>query len=89
MNERIMSQDIVEYLRQVGSLIVRASEAADYVERLRFALIAAKRAHYVCDDCFYSCPKSGECCDQDADPEKCYCGADAHNAKIDEALNAQ
>ena len=86
MNERIMSQDLVEYLRQVGSLIVRAGEAADYIERLRFALIAAKRVHYVCDDCFYSCPKSGECCDNDADPNRCTCGADAHNAKIDEAL---
>ena len=57
------------------------------IRTLRDALIAAKISHYVCEDCFYSCPKSGQCCDDDADPEKCYCGADAHNAKIDEALN--
>ena len=56
------------------------------IARLRAALEAAKIPHYVCDDCFYSCPKSGECCDDTADQTKCNCGADAHNAKIDEAL---
>ena len=58
------------------------------IARLRAALEAAKIPHYVCEDCFYSCPKSGECCNEEADG-KCWCGADAHNAKIDEALNAQ
>ena len=56
------------------------------IDLLRAALEAAKIPHYVCDDCFYSCPKSGQCCNNDADPTTCYCGADAHNAKIDEAL---
>ena len=50
--------------------------------RLRAALEAAKLPHYVCMDCYYSCPKSGECCNDYADDE-CDCGADAHNAKID------
>ena len=56
------------------------------IARLRAALEVAKIPHYVCEDCFYSCPKSGECCDSDTDPTMCTCGADAHNAKIDEAL---
>lgn len=42
-----------------------------------------RRPHSVVDDCFYSCPKSGECCDDDRDEDKCWCGADEHNAKID------
>ena len=57
--------------------------------RMRAALEAAKLPHYVCeDDCWYSCPKSGECCDDTADQTKCNCGADAHNAKIDAAIGA-
>lgn len=58
------------------------------IQRLRAALEAAKRTHHVCvEDCWYSCPKSGECCN-DTEPEGiCNCGADDHNAKIDEALN--
>ena len=65
-------------------------EAKDaQIRKLRDALIAAKRPHYVCEDCFYSCPKSGECCNEDErSRNRCNCGADAHNAKIDEALNA-
>ncbi len=56
--------------------------------RLRAALEAAKIPHHVCvQDGWYSCPKSGECLDDMMDPNKCYCGADAHNAKIDEALS--
>lgn len=43
----------------------------------------ARRSHYYCDDCWYSCPKSEDgCCDQDAG-EVCNCGADKHNAKVD------
>ncbi len=58
------------------------------IRTLRNALIAVKIPHHVCEDCWYSCPKSGACCDDTADPTECTCGADAHNAKIDEALNA-
>ena len=43
-----------------------------------------KIPHAVIDDCWYSCPKSGECCDHEA--EGCNCGADAYNAKIDALL---
>jgi hypothetical protein len=45
-----------------------ASELADALE---------KRGHYDCEDCWYSCPMSGECCDDSrtANP-KCDCGHD-------------
>ena len=36
--------------------------------------------HDECDDCWYSCPKSGECCDDRADKTKCRCGKDALDA---------
>jgi hypothetical protein len=54
-------------------------------QNLRDTLQSLRRSHYICDDCWYSCPKSGECCNDAADG-KCNCGADEHNAKIDAAL---
>lgn len=51
------------------------------------ALQQAKYPHMTCEDCWYSCPKSGECCNEDLPKDKCTCGADIHNAAIDAALN--
>lgn len=45
-----------------------------------------RRPHLVEGDCWYSCPKSGDCCDDERDTNHCDCGADAHNAIIDAAL---
>jgi len=42
--------------------------------------------HYECEDCWYSCPKSGECCDERQDKDDCLCGTDKRNAIIDSAL---
>lgn len=45
--------------------------------------------HMVCDDCWFSCPKSGDgnyCGDAPAD--RCNCGADEHNAILDRVLEA-
>jgi hypothetical protein len=40
-----------------------------------------KRSHYICEDCWYSCPLSEEgCCDDRQD--ECNCGAAEHNEKI-------
>lgn len=40
--------------------------------------------HYEGEDCWYSCPASGECCDENADTE-CNCGAeDARRVLEDE-----
>jgi hypothetical protein len=52
---------------------------------LRALIESLRREHYDCEDCWYSCPKSeGGCCD-DAQTG-CTCGADAHNARVNEAL---
>ena len=57
-------------------------------ERLREALKSLRRdSHYECEDCWYSCPKSGECCNDNAS-DRCTCGADAVNTLIDTALGA-
>ena len=59
------------------------------VVALERALRAARIPHLVVEgDCWYSCPKSGECCDDSRDKTKCDCGADKHNAAIDLALAA-
>lgn len=55
------------------------------IGELRLLLAESKRAHYVCEDCWYSCPKSGECCDERQ--VECNCGAEAWNAKVDALLN--
>ena len=56
------------------------------ISRLRAALQAAKIPHLVVGgDCWFSCPASGECCNDNLDG-KCDCGADKHNAAIDAAL---
>jgi len=38
-------------------------------------------------DCWFSCPKSGNCCDDSKSKDRCNCGVDAHNARIDAALS--
>lgn len=55
--------------------------------KLREKLELLRLKHYVCDDCWYSCPKSGECCNNEP-KDYCNCGADSHNAVIDEILTA-
>ena len=51
------------------------------------ALGQSKIPHLVVDgDCWFSCPKSGECCDDSRSKGGCECGADAHNERIVKAL---
>ena len=38
------------------------------------------------EDCWYSCPKSPDGCCNDNAGDECTCGADKHNAKLDEIL---
>ena len=43
--------------------------------------------HYVCDgDCWFSCPASGENCNDDSG-DKCNCGADKQNKTIDDIVS--
>ena len=66
---------------------VSLPQCVEVIEALCAALEAAVIPHLVVDgDCWYSCPKSGECCRDDQDKDKCGCGADAHNEAIRSVL---
>jgi len=55
---------------------------------LREKLESLYVSHYVCDDCWYSCPKTDQCCNDQNPKDCCNCGADKHNAVVDEILAA-
>ena len=44
----------------------------------------AKRPHYYCEDPWYSCPKAPEGCANEYAGTECNCGADEHNAMVEE-----
>jgi len=44
----------------------------------------AKRGHTYCVDGWYSCPKAEDGCFDDSRGPECDCGADEHNAKVEE-----
>ena len=47
----------------------------------------AHRSHFwVDDDNWYSCPKAPDGCANDSAGTDCNCGADEHNAKVEEVL---
>ena len=57
------------------------------IATLREALEKTRQPHLIVDgDCWFSCPKSDECCDDSRDKNVCDCGADAHNERLDKAL---
>lgn len=55
-----------------------------------------KLKHLEVEDCWYSCPKSENCCYHEQTThgdiyfeegeEPCYCGADEHNTRIDQKI---
>lgn len=49
-------------------------------------LESLKMDHHYCEDGWYSCPKHPDGCLNDAQGEDCNCGAEQHNAKIDEII---
>ncbi len=67
---------------------LRLNIAQQIIFRLREALEKAKIRHNVCEDGWYSCPKSGECFNDYAGKE-CNCGADQHNEDINKTLRGR
>lgn len=55
------------------------------VEILREAIKELRRGHSICEDGFYSCPKSEDYCGPEEHSE-CDCGADDDNDFIDHML---
>jgi hypothetical protein len=62
-------------------------ESVENIDKALQLLSKLYEKHYECEDCWYSCPKSDEgCCNEYAE-DGCTCGADKHNALIDEIMN--
>ena len=60
----------------------------DLLGEVRIVLESLRRQHDICEDGWYSCPKSSEgCCDDRQPKDQCNCGADTHNKKIDKLLS--
>jgi hypothetical protein len=69
--------------------VIRERDAARAREqKMRDVLASLRRGHDTCEDSWYSCPKSPDGCANDGAGDDCNCGADAHNAIIDNALAA-
>lgn len=45
-----------------------------------------RASHRFVEDCWYSCPKSEDGCCNEAEGDECNCGADTHNARVDELI---
>jgi hypothetical protein len=71
-----------EFLASCGRHL---SEAATELSALREALESLRRAHFDCEDPWYSCAKH-EGYIGESDVKECTCGADECNARIDAAL---
>ena len=86
---RLASERIGDVERENRELAEARVLADTEAARLRKALEGLRSdQHMVVEDCWYSCPKSGECCDPQAGDD-CWCGVDARNAVIDAALGAR
>ena len=46
------------------------------------AMIALRPHTVIDEDCWYSCPMSGQCCNDELPEYKCNCGAASHNAEV-------
>ena len=72
--------------RHIKDLETDIAEKQDRIQQLEAVLKSLRSdKHYTCDDCWYSCPKSGECCN-DNKGDECDCGTDRQNAIIDNAI---
>lgn len=72
---------------QSTTILIPPEELRAKLDNITAQLSDLKIRHHVCDDCWYSCPKSSEgCCDDSQ--SYCNCGADEHNARVD-AVAAQ
>jgi hypothetical protein len=77
--KKIYSEEFCNDIQYLISLLHRLLEA---IEKLKPLTI---KFHYYCEDCWYSCPLAEDgCCDDLVNKDKCNCGADEHNKKVEE-----
>ena len=78
---------VAKLAAEILALHTRTDKAEAENKRLREALESLRETeHYECEDCFYSCPKTGACFKEVPDYAECTCGMDRRNAIIDKAL---
>jgi len=53
-------------------------------EQIQQILEPLRVPHFYCDDSWYSCPKAEDGCANDGAGDDCNCGADKHNALVDD-----
>jgi hypothetical protein len=71
---------------QAMEIIRKAAKLIPNTDSLVKGLESLKLPHHVCEDAWYSCPKSCNCCNDSANPNACNCGADKHNQKVDDLI---
>jgi len=87
----VLSKDssVVTHSAYVASAQAYLRKCADQIEKLQAVLVKSKRAHYYCEDPWYSCPKALDGCLDESAGKDCNCGADEFNAEIDAAMETQ
>ncbi len=71
-------------LESGNKLLTERDHLTARLEAAERLLRESRRDHLVVDgDCWYSCPKSGNCCNDGEDKDHCNCGADRWNANVD------
>lgn len=84
-NNLVTNVDIYNYLfdlhrnNRLDGVVIK--QTAETIKKL---LQLAKREHYYCEDCWYTCPKHPEGCCNDDIGDECNCGADRKNKEIEE-----
>jgi hypothetical protein len=63
---------------------VSRSVSSDLLDAVSELKTLALKEHYYCEDGWYSCPKAEGGCFNDAAGDECNCGAEAHNAKVED-----
>lgn len=71
-------------IARIGKL--KAARAEGLPPDVLALLKDSKRGHVYCDDSWYSCPQAEDGCSDDSKGDKCDCGADDWNARVDALL---
>lgn len=77
-NKRTIEIEKTDAVAGLNERLVMLNKAMQIAESL-------KAYHLVVEDCWYSCPASGKCCN-DNEGDRCNCGADTQNKKVSELV---
>ncbi len=75
---------IKEFAKEIMNKTQSLEVAMQTAEAINKLLKLAKREHYYCQDCWYTCPQHPEGTCNDTKGDECDCGADRINKEIEE-----